>query len=118
MSDLRIDVTRFIFERNARNTYENMMFSKKYREDVSRKPWLLVTSASHMPRAARIFCRGGWTIVPYPVDYKTEGKYQLRIASASSNFEYLHRTIKELVGIIAYGVTGKLSMNACNELLE
>jgi uncharacterized SAM-binding protein YcdF (DUF218 family) len=35
------------------------------------RPWLLVTSAWHMPRALATFCAAGWNVTPYPVDYRT-----------------------------------------------
>jgi len=33
--------------------------------------WLLVTSASHMPRSVGVFRRAGWDAVPWPVNYRT-----------------------------------------------
>ena len=33
--------------------------------------WLLVTSASHMPRSVGVFRQAGWDVVPWPVNYRT-----------------------------------------------
>ena len=35
--------------------------------------WLLVTSASHMPRSVGVFRQIGWEVVPWPVDHRTAG---------------------------------------------
>jgi uncharacterized SAM-binding protein YcdF (DUF218 family) len=35
--------------------------------------WLLVTSASHVPRAMGLFRKAGFTVDPYPVDWRTRG---------------------------------------------
>jgi uncharacterized SAM-binding protein YcdF (DUF218 family) len=63
------------FENESRNTFENAKFSL---EIVSSKEgWVLITSASHLPRAVATFERFGWEVMPYPVDFKstTAGKY-------------------------------------------
>jgi uncharacterized SAM-binding protein YcdF (DUF218 family) len=62
---------RFVGE--ARSTYEDALFTLRA---VDRRPgetWLLVTSALHMPRALETFRTQGWTMLPYPVDYRTAG---------------------------------------------
>ncbi|MFZ8477648.1 YdcF family protein, partial [Staphylococcus aureus] len=41
-----------ILEKKSRNTYENAIFSKKILDSLKLKPpYILITSASHMPRS-------------------------------------------------------------------
>jgi len=119
IENLDVDTTGMIFERNSRNTYENMALSHALlNNEQLNKPWLLVTSASHMPRASRVFCQGGWDITPYPTDYQTDGHYRLKFASPLYNFMLLESTLKEIIGITAYGISGKLSLKACHNILK
>lgn len=115
VDSLGINSKDIIFEDQSRNTYENMKFSTQYKQ--TDKKWILITSASHMPRSSRVFCEGGWDITPYPTDYNTTGNFTFALESPLYNFNRLNTALKEIVGIIAYGVTGKLSMNACTEAL-
>ncbi len=39
------------------------------------EPFLLVTSALHMPRSVRSFRRAGMDPIPYPVDFLVRGNY-------------------------------------------
>jgi uncharacterized SAM-binding protein YcdF (DUF218 family) len=50
-----IDITRVIFEHRARNTRENARFVSDLIGDQCKEPWLLVTTASHMPRSMTEF---------------------------------------------------------------
>jgi len=113
MQDMGVNTQNIRFERASKNTYENMLLSKNMTKKDNQKPWLLITSALHMPRASRVFCHGGWNIQPYPVDYNTRKERVWNTISPLHNFQYLTQATKEIVGIVAYGVTGKLSMNAC-----
>jgi uncharacterized SAM-binding protein YcdF (DUF218 family) len=71
MAWLGMDVDRVIFERESRNTYENVVNSKVLVRPAPGEVWLLVTSAFHMPRAVGIFRAQDWPVVAYPVDYQT-----------------------------------------------
>jgi uncharacterized SAM-binding protein YcdF (DUF218 family) len=112
------DTHSIIFERKSRNTYENMLYSRKMLETSPIKPWLLGTSSYHMPRAMNVFCHGKWPVIPYPTDFKTNREYGFRFIHPLSNINSLTDAMKEVVGIMAYGRTGKLSLNACDTLLD
>ncbi|MDA8231522.1 MAG: YdcF family protein [Magnetospirillum sp.] len=75
LADLGVDVGRVVFERNSRNTYENAVFSKELVHPGRGETWILVTSAAHMPRAAGVFRRIGWPVLPWPTAYKTSGEW-------------------------------------------
>ena len=90
---------RVLYERAARNTYENAVLSAKVPGVDKTKPWLLVTSAWHMPRSMALFQREGWNVTPYPVDYRT-GSYtpwtNFSIAGGAQRWEML---LHEVVGL-------------------
>jgi uncharacterized SAM-binding protein YcdF (DUF218 family) len=60
-----------IFETRSRNTYENAVFAADAVHPSPRQKWLLVTAASHMPRALACFRKAGWNIYPAPAGYLT-----------------------------------------------
>jgi uncharacterized SAM-binding protein YcdF (DUF218 family) len=62
---------RVLFDRASRNTRENAVNSAALARPRPDEVWLLVTSASHMPRAVGAFRRIGWPVIPVPVDYVT-----------------------------------------------
>jgi uncharacterized SAM-binding protein YcdF (DUF218 family) len=72
-----IDTDRVIWEGASRNTLENATFTYKLLKPPIGEKWLLVTSAIHMPRAVGVFQKAGWDVIPYPVDYHTDGTIKL-----------------------------------------
>lgn len=61
-------------EDKSNNTAENATNSKYILDSLHLKPpYLLITSALHMPRAALIFRKAGLEVVPFPCNY-TEGR--------------------------------------------
>ena len=58
---------RMLFETAARNTHENAVLAHALAKPRPGETWLLVTSASHMPRSVGVFRRAGWDVVPWPV---------------------------------------------------
>ncbi|MAN80485.1 MAG: hypothetical protein CMM77_05310 [Rhodospirillaceae bacterium] len=68
---LNLDMSRVVVEAESRNTVENVVFSKKLVTVEADRPWVLITSARHMPRAVGLFRKQDWPVIPYPVDYVT-----------------------------------------------
>lgn len=109
LKELDISSSRFVFENRARNTYENMLYSRELAHPQAGENWLLVTSGFHMPRSMAIFTAGGWKMTPYPAGYIEEGAYIWRPSlDLLGNFYKLQVASREIVGIIAYALTGKL----------
>lgn len=102
-----LDPERITFERKARNTYENAIFSYDLANPSRDERWILVTSAYHMPRAMATFRKAGWeTIVAYPVDYRSLPFWQGVEWDFSGHLEALNVAVKEYVGLIAYRYLG------------
>lgn len=96
---------RLVLDREARNTYENAVNTKKLLGKTSGDV-LLITSAAHMPRAVACFRKVGMTVIPWPVDHHRTGsgpgswvpKPQTLLRCAAAMHEYL--------GWLAYWVLG------------
>jgi uncharacterized SAM-binding protein YcdF (DUF218 family) len=104
---LQIDTRNFTFERESRNTYENIINSKTIAEPKLNENWLLITSAFHMKRAMAVARHAGWEMIPYPVDYISGGWVGLGAGSLRYNLERLDAAFKEYVGLMAYRLFDK-----------
>lgn len=103
-ADLGIDTTTIMFERESRNTYENAIFSKRLADPKPGETWILITSASHMPRAVGVFRGAGWPVLPWPVAYETGGVYDPGLARHLLEVE---RVMHEWLGLVAYRLLGR-----------
>lgn len=78
---------RILVDRYSRNTMENAVNAKKIAAPKPGERWLLVTSASHMPRAMGLFRAAGFPVEAYPVDWKTGGWRDLRMIPYSMLYD-------------------------------
>jgi len=102
--------SRVLFERESRNTFENVAYSKSLVHPSPGERWVVITSAFHMPRSVGIFCKAGWPVLPYPVDHNTWNGNLLRIDfNLGAHLSGLEVAIKEWIGLAAYYATGKTS---------
>ncbi|TXB68892.1 YdcF family protein [Phaeodactylibacter luteus] len=99
-----------LLEPRSRNTHENALFSKQLIDSLSIEgPFLLLTSAWHLPRARRCFEKAGMEATPFGVDYMSEGgrispeKLIVPDAGALHRWE---RLLKEWIGLLAYRLKG------------
>jgi uncharacterized SAM-binding protein YcdF (DUF218 family) len=101
---------RLVVEAASRNTWENATLAFAMARPLPGETWLLVTSAWHMPRAVGCFRRAGWTVLPYPVDYRTSPRrgFSLGLGFAfAERLALLSPIAKEWVGLIAYWWLGR-----------
>ncbi len=109
LTELGVDPARLVLEEESRNTAGNAEFSLALAKPKPGEHWLLVTSASHMPRAMAAFERAGWTgLVPWPVDFSIPPGGRGQTWDLPLNLYFLNRAVKEYVGILAYAVAGRL----------
>ena len=105
-SEQGLDTARIIFERGSRNTYESALLSKGLVNPEPGQRWVLITTGWHMPRSMGIFCRIGWTVMPYPVDFQTRGVNNFRIDWGFS-LRLISIGVKEWLGLTVYRLTGR-----------
>jgi len=103
-----LDLDRVTFESASRNTFENARLSFRQLSPRPGERWLLVTSASHMPRAMGCFRKVGWDVLAYPVDYNTvpEVGFYLNF-SLAAGLGALGLAVHEWIGLIAYRALGR-----------
>ena len=104
------------YENQSRNTYENIVYSKKIiakiaeNENAPVKPWLLITSASHMLRSMQVAHKQGVDLLPILVDYRTSNTIAWHRFDLVEGGERWNALIHELVGMAAYWLSGKASL--------
>jgi len=110
-ASLGIEKKRLILEGRARDTYENALFTKKLLNPAAGQRWIVVTSANHMPRTMGVFRKVGFTVEPWPVDYRTRGREDLWrfFSKPSSGMRRLDLAMRQWVGLLAYRLTGRTS---------
>lgn len=95
--------SNFIKNKPAFNTKQE---SKNIAALLGAKPFFLVTSASHMPRAMLIFKKAGCNPIPCPCDYNLVQKDKILFAAPNSGS--LHRSeiaILESIGLLWFWIT-------------
>jgi uncharacterized SAM-binding protein YcdF (DUF218 family) len=106
---LGISPDRITAEEQSRNTVENAVFSELIAQPKPGERWLLVTSASHMPRAMAVFRAAGFPVEAYPVDYRTRGLGDAMrpFSSVAFGMAQTDLAMHEWAGLIAYRLAGK-----------
>lgn len=99
------------YENQSRNTYENVILMKpmilELGANATPKPWLLITSASHMYRSLKIFEKQGIEVIPVVVDYQTGHRLRWWRFDLEDGIQNWNDLIHEVVGLLAYWITGK-----------
>jgi uncharacterized SAM-binding protein YcdF (DUF218 family) len=98
---------RVVYESASHTTYENAVFSATLPGVNPAQPWLLLTSASHMPRALATFRKAGWNVTPYPVDFRAGIHTPWTQYSLAEGAKKWHLALHELAGLLAYRLAGQ-----------
>ena len=87
----------------SRDTKENALYVKRMCDLLGCERVVLVTSAFHMRRAVWVFEKAGLKVVPYPTDFRFEGRYDLY--SLFPKYSVLHDSsvaLREYLALIFY----------------
>ena len=107
-TDLGLPSSRLTFEDESRNTWENAVLTHRLVQPRTGETWLLVTSASHMPRAVGSFRAAGWSVVPWPVNYTTGTDPALwYIWPFPTRLNQAEGALREWIGLAVYWLTGR-----------
>lgn len=99
------DMARVTLESGSRTTRENARQVAALLGDRCKQPWLLVTSAWHMPRAMAEFEAVGCKVTPYPVDFMTGESTPWTDYSLAHSLVRWQMALHEWLGLLVYGMT-------------
>jgi uncharacterized SAM-binding protein YcdF (DUF218 family) len=109
---LGIPAEKIYTDGQSRNTLENAANARRLSDSAHvTGPYLLISSAMHLPRAVKVFRRAGINPAIYPCDFLSRGSgnnfledYLVPSSIALSRWDNL---LKEWMGTVASFVTGK-----------
>jgi uncharacterized SAM-binding protein YcdF (DUF218 family) len=107
-AEMGVPAERLQFEDRSRTTSENALFSAALPGVDKAQPWLLLTSAWHMPRALDSFRAAGWNVTPYPVDYRTGSATPWTEYSLAKGALRWQQLLHEYVGWWGYRLSGRI----------
>jgi uncharacterized SAM-binding protein YcdF (DUF218 family) len=109
LQQLGVPPDRVIFEDKSRTTWENAVNTDAMVRPRPGERWILVTSASHMPRAVGVFRKIGWQVLPWPVGYQSRDHISDYPQSIGRKLEGLDWAVHEWIGLTAYYLMGRSS---------
>jgi uncharacterized SAM-binding protein YcdF (DUF218 family) len=98
---------QLLYESASRTTYENALLSKSLPGVDPAQPWLLMTSAWHMPRAMATFRKNGWNVRAYPVDFRAGLATPWTRYNMDQGARKWKLVLHEWLGLLAYRNSGK-----------
>jgi uncharacterized SAM-binding protein YcdF (DUF218 family) len=100
---------RVVFENASRTTWENAVDTHAIVQPKPGETWVLLTSASHMPRAVGAFRQAGWVVLPWPVGYRSRDRVSGFETSLGVRLSVLDLAGHEWEGLLAYWLAGHSS---------
>jgi uncharacterized SAM-binding protein YcdF (DUF218 family) len=106
-----LDKARLVEDKGSRTTFENAINTKALLASNGLSNCLLITSGFHMPRSMGIFRKLDIDVVPWPVDYRSNGKEYLRLDALEPtlNTGLLSTAVREWIGLVGYYFAGRTS---------
>lgn len=96
---LGVDRKDIVLETRSRDTAEQARLLK---EHLGERPFVLVTSASHMPRAVFLFSREGMSPLPAPTGHMTSRRYEWSVFDLFPSSRHLRKAetaLRETLGL-------------------
>ena len=106
--ELGIEKRGITFELTSRNTWENAVNTLEVAVPQPGSRWVLVTSASHMPRHGGVRSRRLGRLIAYPADYQTTAEGN-GLFDLPTGFKSVGISLHEYVGSFVYWLTGRSS---------
>ena len=109
--DLGVSREQLVLEESSRDTKDE---AKLIRKIIGRERFVLVTSASHMPRAVALFRKQGMNPIPDPTGHLVKESTRLApndFFPSAHGFQKAKRAIYEYLGLLWGKVRGQLSFH-------
>jgi len=100
-----VDMKRVTLESESRTTRENARRVAALLGERCKQPWLLLTSAWHMPRSITEFQAAGCNVTAYPVDFRTGEETSWTDYAMAGSLMAWQTALHELLGMFVYGLT-------------
>jgi len=96
---------KILMQEEAKTTFEEAQYLKK---EIGTQPFILVTSAYHMPRAMKIFKKAGLNPIAAPTDFNRPQESGIISILQSKQLKNTEHAWHEYLGIVAYKLQGKI----------
>ena len=107
LTDLGIPPGRVLYEDKSRTTEESVPLLRALVKRDPGEVWVLVTSASHMPRSVGVFRRAGWDVLPWPTGpHARTGLFPMS-RPFGAKLAALDAAAHEWAGLLGYWLTGR-----------
>ena len=100
---------RVAYLASSRSTYEDALLTlEHFNGTPPAGPWVLVTSAQHMPRSVAVFAAQGMHPIAFPVDYTARHNPQAsREQRLGNRLSDLDDAVRELGAVLVYRYLGR-----------
>lgn len=103
--NLGVKEENIITQEKAKDTKEESNYAK---ETLKKEPFILVTSAAHMPRAMKIFEANWLNPIAAPTDYLAKRESEFLSIPKASNLKKTESAMHEYVGTLWHTITEKI----------
>lgn len=109
LESVGLDPARIVYELESEDSCDHPRNVRALVQPAAGDPWVVVTTAMHMPRVVACFRAAGWPeIIPYPTDFKvTLGSWDSSTFRIADNLQLLDASMHEWVGLLYYRLTGR-----------
>jgi len=109
LGSIGLDPARVVYESESRDSCDHGVNVRRLVSPQPGEPWVVVTSAMHMPRVLACFEAAGWgDVIPYPTDFKVVlGSWGAGTFQIADNLALLDAAAHEWVGLLYYRLSGK-----------
>lgn len=120
MDMLGVPANALWLQGKSQNTYEDALYSCQMLKEKGAKTVILVSSATHMPRAVALFEKQGCPVIASPADFTvTEAAWNnlwhsdveelaINLIPSYSNLSLTTKSLKEYIGWVIYRMNGWL----------